>query len=360
MAESEYEIRRFEHGDTEEFLSLYATVMGERKGRDWFGWKYAANPHVDHVPIIVGTLDETIVAARPFFALPMRIRGEREIALQPADTMVHPDHRRRGLFTRMTERAIERYTGKHPLFFNFPNDRSRPGYLKLGWETVAERSTYYRIQRLDAVGTALSDRSAVRLACAAGAPVTRGYNRLRDRTAPDPDGITVRTEPNPAASLAALSETASSDRIHAARDEEFYRWRLGNPDWEYTAYVADGDAGPEAAVVAGTTVDREPTTTKLTDVVPLGTAPEDALAGLIGRVVADHTETDLFAAPPQGIPVSVLQAFGFHADTSLPLSYLTSQTTHVVRTLPDDRVQNETDVTDPDSWLLTFAEADTS
>ena len=357
---SEYEIRRFEPGDADGFLSLYATVMGERKGRDWFAWKYADNPYVDHVPIVVGTLDGEIVAARPFFALPMRVGGEREVALQPADTMVHPDHRRRGLFTRMTERAIERYAGDHPLFFNFPNDRSRPGYLKLGWETVSERPTYYRIQRPEAVGNALSDRPAVRLAGTVGAPVVRGHHRLRDRTAPDPSGIAVRPESEPAATLAAVAATASPDRLHAVRDERFYRWRLGNPDWEYTAYVADGETGPEAAVVVGRGTDRSLTTVKLTDAVPLGTAADGALAAALRRIVADHADADLFVAPPQGIPVSVLRSFGFHADTSPPLSLLTSRTTHVVRTLTGDWTHHGRDVTDPDSWLLTFAEADTS
>ena len=356
---SDYEIRPFEPGDADGFRSLYATVMGERKGQEWFAWKYAENPYAEEVPGMVAVRDGTLVAARPLLALPMRVDGEREVALQPADTMVHPDHRRQGLFTRMTERAMERY-GDRPFFFNFPNERSRAGYRKLGWAVVSERESYYRISNPRALGRSRGGGAAVRLASAAATPVARAYYGTRDRTAPDSPEIAVETASDPAATLAELAASPPPDRIHAARDEEFYRWRLGNPDWEYTAYVAEREGDPAAAVVAGTATDSGVTTTRILDVAPLEGAPEDALAAAVGQIVADHAATDVFVAPPQGIPAGVLRAFGFHADSVPPLSRVASPTSHVVRALPADRATEESALTDPDDWLLTFAEADTS
>lgn len=357
---TDYEIRPFEPGDVDGFRSLYATVMGERKGREWFDWKYGENPYADGVPAMVAVHDGTVVAARPFLALPMRVDGEREVALQPADTMVHPDHRRQGLFTRMTERSIERYGDDHPFFFNFPNERSRAGYRKLGWAVVSERESYYRIRNPRAVGRSRGDGAALRLAGAAVTPLARAYYGLRDRTAPESTEIEVETAADPAATLAELAASPPPDRIHAARDEEFYRWRLGNPDWAYTASVAEREGEPEAAVVAGTATDSGVTTTRLLDVAPLEGAPKDALAAAIGRIVADHAATDVFVAPPQGIPTGVLRAFGFHADSVPPLSRIASPTSHVVRALPEDRSTEGSPLADPDRWLLTFVEADTS
>lgn len=363
---SGYDIRPFEPGDAEGFRSLYETVMGERKGREWFAWKYGENPYADGVPGMVAARDGSVVAARPLLALPMRVDGEREVALQPADTMVHPDHRRQGLFTRMTERAIERYGDDHPFFFNFPNERSRAGYEKLGWAVVSERESYYRIRDPRALAGSRGGGAAVRIASAAATPVVRAYYGIRDRTAPRSPEIAVRSEPDPAATLAALAAPPPPDRIHAARDEEFYRWRLGNPDWEYTTYVAERSGEPEAAVVAGTargsgpTTDTGPTTTRILDVAPLEIAPTDALAAAVGRMLADSPETDVFVAPPQGIPSSVLRAFGFLPDSFPPLSRAASPTSHVVRALPAGRSREGTPLTDPDSWLLTFVEADTS
>jgi GNAT superfamily N-acetyltransferase len=357
---TDYEIRPFKPGDVDGFRSLYATVMGERKGREWFDWKYGENPYADGVPGMVTVRDGRIVAARPFLALPMRVGGEREVALQPADTMVHPDHRRQGLFTRMTERSMERYGDDHPFFFNFPNERSRAGYEKLGWAVVSERESYYRIRNPRAVGRSRGGGAAVRLASAAATPLARAYYGIRDRTAPESPEIAVETVSDPAATLAELAASPPPDRIHAARDEEFYRWRLGNPDWEYTAYVAEREGDPEAAVVAGTATDSGVTTTRILDVAPLEGAPEDALAAAVGRIVADQAGTDVFVAPPQGIPAGVLRAFGFHLDSVPPLSRVASPTSHVVRALPEDRSTEGSPIADPDGWLLTFVEADTS
>lgn len=358
---SEYTIRQYRPGDREGFLSLYSAVMDEEKQENWFAWKYQENPYTDHVAMMVGVFEDTIVGARPFFALPVSINGEHKVALQPGDTMVHPGHRRQGLFTRMTEQAIERYAGDHPLFFNFPNHRSRSGYLKLDWEIVSERLSYYRIENPEKIGRSRSEHKAIQLLSRIGSHVAQGYYHFRDFTASVPSQINIRTESEPPAKeLATLYRTSASDKIHALRDEQFYQWRFNNPDWEYTTYVVDGETNPEAAIVTGTSADSDTITTKLTDIVPLETASKDALRGLLSQILTDHTETDLFVAPPQGIPDAVLREFGFHAGTTPPLSFLTTQTTHVVKALTNSWTQNGLDTTSPDNWHMTFVERDTS
>ena len=358
---SEYKIRPYSPRDRGGFLSLYSAVMGEKKQERWFDWKYAENPYTDHVAMLVGVCEGTIVGARPLFALPVSINGEDEVALQPGDTMVHPDHRRNGLFTRMTEQAIERYTDEHPFFFNFPNHRSRRGYLKLDWETVSERSSYYRIEPPERVGTSLSDRTAIELLSKLSSPIAQGYYLFRDVTASVPTQPHIRAESEPpVAELATLYRTATPDTIHVLRNEQFYQWRFNNPDWEYTTYLLDGETNPEAAIVTGTSATEDQSTTKFVDVLPLENASKVALKGLLSQILADHTETDLFVAPSQGIPDSVLRAFGFHADTVPPFSLLTTQTTHVVRSLTDSWTQNELQIADPDSWHMTLVEKDTT
>ena len=358
---SEYEVRQYRPRDREEFLSLYSAVMGDEKQDRWFDWKYAENPYTDHVAMLVGVCEGTIVGARPFFALPVSINGEDEVALQPGDTMVHPDHRRQGLFTRMTEQAIERYTNEHPFFFNFPNHRSRGGYLKLDWEIVSERSAYYRIEHPERVGASLSDRKAIELLSTLSSPIVQGYYQFQDITTSVPAQANIRTESEPpAAELATLYRPATPDAIHVLREEQFYQWRFNNPDWEYTTYLLDGETDPEAAIVTGTSDTDDLTTTQFVDVLPLETPSKRALRGLLGQILADHTETDLFVAPPEGIPDSVLRAFGFHADTVPPFSLLTTQTTHVVRSLTDSWTQNELQIADPGSWQMTLVEKDTS
>ena len=53
------------------------------------------------------------------------------------DTATHPDFQRRGIFSRLTEAAVEaaRDDGVD-LVFNTPNEKSGAGYLKMGWQEV--------------------------------------------------------------------------------------------------------------------------------------------------------------------------------------------------------------------------------
>ena len=58
-------------------------------------------------------------------------------AYQPCDTCVLKEHRRQGLFEKMTFAAIEK-TNEGAVIYNYPNDNSRGLYLKLGWTVYAE------------------------------------------------------------------------------------------------------------------------------------------------------------------------------------------------------------------------------
>jgi hypothetical protein len=61
------------------------------------------------------------------------LNGQR--AFQPGHTAVTASWRRRRIFEIMTKNAIE-ITGSDALIYNFPNEYSYSGYLKLGWKNV--------------------------------------------------------------------------------------------------------------------------------------------------------------------------------------------------------------------------------
>ncbi|SFS03074.1 Ribosomal protein S18 acetylase RimI [Halomicrobium zhouii] len=356
----EYAVRKFESSDLPAFLDLHSEAFDPNYGPEWFAWKYEDNPYVDHVPIFVAERDGDLVGARPFFALDVAVGGERALALQPGDTMVHPDHRRQGLFTRMTEAAIETYSdGKPAFFFNFPNHRSGPGYLKLGWQSVGEETTYYRIQNTNAFG--LDESPAWKSVTGAAGLALGGYNRLSDLRTRSPDGVTVRRyESVPVETMADLAASESSSGIHVWRDERFYDWRFDTPAWDYATYVAERDGEPVAGMVVGTAVESGLRTTKVTDVVPTpdGEAT-DAQDALLHRLVRDYAESDVLAAP-SALSRSALGRAGFRSDDRPPLGSVANPTTHVVRSLTGDWTHNGVDITDASNWRLTFSEQDTS
>lgn len=361
-----YTIRLSEPADMSGIVDLYDHTFGGGS-EEWFEWKYVENPATEHVPIVVATHDGEVVGARPCVPFRMRV-GEHTVgAIRFGDTMVDPNHRRRGLFSRTTRRMIEYYSALEPAFgFNHPNQLSLPGYRTLGGRVVDRFSVAYRIQNPAAL---LDGRTEDRAAHAHGArlatPFVRAYLEGRDRLAPDDvPGITVtRQDSPPAETLATLYETDPPTGIHAERTAEFYEWRFRNPKWEYVTYVASRDE-PIAAVVAGTGRIDGAAVTTLTEVVPMASNErrEAALSALIGRVLEDHRDADLLAYAGESIPESLLRSAGFHRDTNPPLSWLANETRLLVHNLsdeqrPDWRVEG-TNLLDPSNWSLSFCEQD--
>lgn len=379
----EYTIRRFRDGDFEGYRSLYRDVFGSQPADDWFQWKYRDNPYADHVPIYVAETDGEIVGARSFFALPLRTARDDVLAFQPCDTMVHEDHRRRGLFTRMTEAAIDGYRDGEPaLFFNFPNSRTRAGNRKLGWRIVREKELWYRLQDPAAVAQSMTDNDVIRLAATAAGPAIKGYGAARGALATHPgasaDGIAIeRCEKVPAERLAALYQRSSPDAFHVPRDDGFLRWRFRNPDWAYRTYVASSGGDDVAAIVTGTrTLGNGLTKTTVVDVLSADGDRAAEIDRLLTTVLSDNRSTDLIVAMTSSIRREMLLNRGFLPDSRPPLDPVTETTTLMVRSLAGDEgaedIEGDNDnevrdawtldgraIDEPQNWKTTFVSHDT-
>lgn len=362
-----YSTRWYEPGDREDVLSLYADTFGGG-GEEWFDWKYVDNPRVAHVPILVAERDRdgAFAGARPQVPFLFRAGDEDVLGMRFGDTMVHPDHRRRGVFTRLTERALEHYAAMPTRFcFNVPNDLARPGFLKAGGEVVAHLPSHYRVQNPRALAGATQD-GAVGVAARLAAPAATGYLRARDRLAPEPENATVRRHRDvPVQRLAALYERATPDGVHAVRDAAFLEWRYENPDWSYEAYAASVGGDCVAAVVTGTRTDADGvTTTNLVDVLPPagGDRRTAGLHAVLDAVTDDYADSDLLAYCGTAVPPSVLRAHGFHFDGAPPLSRVTSPTKLVAYDLAGDDGDawraGGLDLRDDRNWALSYAELD--
>ncbi|WP_276261514.1 GNAT family N-acetyltransferase [Haloglomus litoreum] len=356
---SGYEVRPFdlEAGDRAGFLDLYGEVFGGGS-RAWFDWKYVSDPYTAHVPIVVATHRGTVVGAKA--AMPFELSaggaGEPLPALQPCDTMVHPDHRRQGLYSRMTELMVERYADRETaLLFNFPNSATLAGSLKHGWKTVRRVPTHYRIQRAGAFLDA--GRGLGRLADAAASVTLRARDAFA--SAP-PDDVTVDSHGAPPVGvLASIAARAPPARLHAHRDERFYAWRLHNPTREYTTYVARRGGRPRAAAVVGTDPEEPTRAAEVVELSPLTVADRETgvLRGLLRAVVRDHADADVVAISGLGLPGGLLRELGFLSDLFPPLSAVSDPSTLVAYPLTDHPALGA--VHDRDGWALRGLEQDT-
>lgn len=366
-----YRIRRCDSDDLESLLALDETVWRRDRGIEWLRWKYVDTPYVDHIPIFLAERSGEIVGARPFLVFELRAGDTSLLALQPADTMVHPAHRRRGLFTRMTRRAIDYYGQREPaVAFNFPNAMARQGYLDLGWRHVRDRRTCYRIQRPAAMLDSRADGSLYRLL---GGPLNvgvRSYNRIRDgfRRTTGPRACE-RPATVPVDRFVSLYEQRVPRQLHALRDTRFYRWRLASPCWERRAYFARRDGRTAGALARTRSTSEGITVTQVAEIVPMegDAAWESAIASLLEAILDDHPGSDVLSLAGPEIPPRLLARFGFHPNDRPPLSWATRyDRAHLVRPLSGvgssatSWCLNGRGLADPSDWKLSFLERDTA
>ncbi len=160
----ELTIRRATPADRPDILTLLAASLGRERSdpryEALFAWKHEQNVF-GRSPTWVACDGPRIAGFRALMRWEFR-RGDLIVrAVRAVDTATHPDYQGRGIFTRLTLQAIEELRAEGIAFvFNTPNDRSRPGYLKMGWQVVGRLPTTIRPVHLGAMPRIASARVA--------------------------------------------------------------------------------------------------------------------------------------------------------------------------------------------------------
>jgi GNAT superfamily N-acetyltransferase len=207
--------------DEAEVLELLSMSLGPgpvgRRAPEFFRWKHLENPFGPSLLLLAESAGR-IVGLRAFMRWGFRV-GDRSVrAVRAVDTATHPDHRGTGIFSRLTEQALQEVRGGAELVFNTPNDQSRPGYLKMGWRTVGRIPVAIRIRRPVAV---LRDARRFRSSAAAPRPA-RPRPRLDAETAAE-----ALADPQ-LPQLLGDAAGASPARLATPRDAAFLDWRYGS------------------------------------------------------------------------------------------------------------------------------------
>lgn len=357
-ADGDYSIRWYRSGDEGGVLSLFDEALDRTRSRAYFEWKYVDDPYLSHVPINVAERDGDLVGVQAYLPCELAAGERTHLALQPADAVIHPDHRRNGLYTRMTRQAVDRYEdGDAALFFNYPTPGALGAQRKLGWKSLGELDVYYRIQRpsaflgdvVDGAGGAALGRVADGLA--------RGAFGVLDRLGRPSERLQVtRRDSVPAETLASLYEFSVPDRLHVHREPRFYDWWLADPTHDYATYVARSHGEPVAALVTRMT---DSGVLQLREALPLAPdQPTPPLARLLSAALADHPDADVVKSVGETLPPELLRRFGFVRDSAPVLDSQTKALTMAARPLTDGR-PGELDgdaVTERSNWLPTFIE----
>ncbi len=110
-----------------------------------FSWKHDQNAFGPSY-MWVATDGDRIVGLRAFMRWEFVRGGEVLHAVRAVDTATHPEYQGKGLFTAMTMHGLDVIKDDGIDFvFNTPNDKSRPGYLKMGWQEVGKLPVAIRV-----------------------------------------------------------------------------------------------------------------------------------------------------------------------------------------------------------------------
>jgi GNAT superfamily N-acetyltransferase len=214
---TEIDVRHYRQEDESRVLDLLASTLGGgptgHRPPEFFRWKHAQNPFGPSY-MLVAEADDRIVGLRAFMRWRFRAGDQLLRAVRAVDTATHPEYQGRGIFSRLTRRAVDELRQDVDLVFNTPNQNSLPGYLKMGWRMVGRMSVDVRVRR--------------------PIPVMREFRRLRSTAAPTRPRPAVRAESAAEALsdpsvVTLLAEAGESGRLLVTPlSGEYLGWRYGN------------------------------------------------------------------------------------------------------------------------------------
>lgn len=161
-------LRRSTPEDREAIIELCRVSLGwqaDDPNEAFFAWKHDDNAFGPSPSWVAVAEDGTIAGLRVFLRWRFREPSGRTFSgVRAVDTATHPDWQGKGIFTKLTLGAIpDLRSDGVDVIFNTPNDKSRPGYLKMGWSQVGRVPVGIRLTSPGSLTTIARARTAAEL-----------------------------------------------------------------------------------------------------------------------------------------------------------------------------------------------------
>lgn len=229
MKTLDLDIRPYRPDDEARVLELLAASLGGgpagERPPEFFRWKHFASPFGDSY-MLVAEAGGRMAGLRAFMRWRF-VAGDRSYAaVRAVDTATHPDFQGKGVFQKLTLRALEDLREEGVDFvFNTPNAASLQGYLKMGWKPVGQVPVSLRVRR------------PIRfLRHLRGAGADPGADPPVD--APTADEVLAKVD---GLDDLLASTNLAGERLRTPRDAAYLRWRYGEaPLLNYHGVADDG------------------------------------------------------------------------------------------------------------------------
>jgi GNAT superfamily N-acetyltransferase len=230
-------IRPYEESDESAVIDLLnAALQGGPAGMqtvEFFRWKHLENPFGQSLLLLAET-DGRLVGLRAFMRWELR-SGDRTLrAVRAVDTATHPDAQGRGVFSQLTKRALTELEGTD-FVFNTPNEKSLPGYLKMGWQRVGKVPIQVRVRR--PIRFARGFRSGASMEVSTLPPAQAGSVGETLSSIHGLDQLLASTEP-------------TAPHLRTPSDVNYLRWRYASaPGLDYRIVVHESDGQLEGLAI---------------------------------------------------------------------------------------------------------------
>jgi GNAT superfamily N-acetyltransferase len=213
MTSDDLTIRRADAADFPRIVELARRALGwDDDDAAFLTWKHLENPY-GVSPMWVALDGERVVGFRTFLRWEFLFAGGTVVkAVRAVDTATDPDYQGRGIFTRLTLQGLQELPADGvKLVFNTPNEKSLPGYLKMGWTEVGRLGTTIMPTSFRCFAVLHTARTAAGrwpVPTELGTPATDAFS--------DEDGLTEL-----------LAGQPESHKVRTRRTPQFLAWRYG-------------------------------------------------------------------------------------------------------------------------------------
>lgn len=144
------EIRPALFADIRSIVDLLRISLGESltpKSENYWRWKHIDNPFGPS-PVLLAIENSELVGIRAFMRWTWAANDRIIQSVRAVDTATHPAFQGKGIFSKLTLNLLDtcRKDGID-IVFNTPNEKSRPGYLKMGWAEAGRLPVKIRVLR---------------------------------------------------------------------------------------------------------------------------------------------------------------------------------------------------------------------
>ena len=363
--ENHYETRWFKPDDLSQFLACFKLVFGSSMSEEYWRWKYRKNPLIEeNAPIIVTEEVDTGKAVGFRGCVPTRLKYKGDIikAIYFADVMVHPDHRRFGINTKMIEFAQSKFKDSlYRIYYNFPRTATHMGNIKTGFRSVCQVTDLLLVTNpkklADAMFSGWFYRNLI-------PPIYGVYSLLKMPLTKSENKVTLEPcKPEDASDIYNVWHE-TMDKIHTVRDSQYIKWRFEDiSQCDPAFFIISRDGEPQGYFIVTKKQD-ETDSMILSDYVVVNNdlvVFSEAIAKLVDKYRKKSSlMTWAFTVPEFH---NYLKGRGFMESTKFPLKDYVTQRTFVTRptNLDEDGRQwylSGTDISQLDSWYLTPSDTD--